>query len=31
LLHTLERDSVIALVERGAGVRASRWRWIWTA
>jgi len=29
LLHTLERDSVIALVERGAGVRASRWRWIW--
>jgi hypothetical protein len=30
LLHTLERDSVIALVERGAGVRASRWRWIWT-
>jgi hypothetical protein len=31
LLHTLERDLVIALVERGAGVRASRWRWIWTA
>jgi len=29
LLHTLERDLVIALVERGAGVRASRWRWIW--
>jgi len=29
LLHTLERDSVIELVERGAGVRASRWRWIW--
>ncbi len=29
LLHTLERDSVIALVERGAGLRASRWRWIW--
>lgn len=30
LLNTLERDSVIALVERGAGLRASRWRWIWT-
>jgi hypothetical protein len=29
LLNTLERDSVIALVERGAGLRASRWRWIW--
>jgi hypothetical protein len=29
LLHTLERDSVIELVELGAGVRASRWRWIW--
>jgi hypothetical protein len=29
LLQALARDRVIELVERGAGVRASRWRWIW--
>lgn len=29
MLRTLKRDNVIELVERGAGVRASRWRWIW--
>jgi hypothetical protein len=29
MLRTLKRDKVIELVERGAGLRASRWRWIW--